>query len=75
MRRPQYQQDAEAAFPFAKEARSIHSYTPSVPRGATKSGEGLGRVRLLLAEMHIAARVFFLRDTWRRRPLLSIRRR
>jgi hypothetical protein len=45
--------------PFRERGQVDPLIHPSVPRGAPRSGEGLGRVRLLLAEMHIAARMFF----------------
>src|ERR1022692_2159488 len=54
MRRPRYHQDAEAVFVVAKA-----SYTPSVAHGATRSSEGLGPVRLPLAEKYVAARMLF----------------
>lgn len=44
---------------FSRKSPDPHSYTPSVPRAATKSGEGLGPVRLLLAEKYVAARTRF----------------
>ena len=58
MRRPRHPQDAEAVR-CRERGQDPYSYTPSEPRGATGSNEGLGPVRLLLTEKYVAARLFF----------------